>query len=100
MARVMEYYNGRKIIVHKRRRLRSVYNVADRWNISPLDAAELMNNVESRQTNIEEDKERKEKEIEIIGRKTYYIHIYIVIEFTLIMWIYRKLNNYLTVNRC
>ena len=38
MARVMEYYNGRKIIVHKRRRLRSVYNVADRWNISPLDA--------------------------------------------------------------
>jgi len=82
----MEYYNGRKIIVHKRRRLRSVYNVAYRWNISPLDAAELMNNVESRQTNIEEDKERKEKEI--IGNKKYYIHIYIVIEFTLIMWIY------------
>ena len=50
--------------------------------------AELMNNVESRQTNIEEDKERKGKEKEIIGSKKYYIHIYIVIEFTLIMWIY------------
>ena len=81
----MEYYNGQKIIVHPRRRLRSVYNVANQWNISPLDAAELINNVEYRQTYPEEELERKEeKEKEIFGLNPEPIHIqaiYLVIEF-------------------
>ncbi len=98
----MEYYNGQKIIVHPRRRLRSVYNVANQWNISPLDAAELINNVEYRQTYPEEEKEeierKEEKEKEIFGLKPESIHIqaiYLFIELYLIVWLYKKMNYFI-----
>ena len=92
----MAYYDGKLIMVHSRRRLESVYNVANHWNISPLDAAELINNVESRQTIPVKEEERK-KEIHIDS--PYIKVVYIFIELSILIWISKKINYYLRVIR-